>query len=63
VRDAAHAKEIDAVFPVYKAARTTTTAAIAVALKEASTADFRSYGQQIKNAKASRRKARRAVSV
>ncbi|HEY3518277.1 MAG TPA: serine hydroxymethyltransferase, partial [Gammaproteobacteria bacterium] len=53
--DAAHAKEIDrAVFPGLQGGpHNHTTAAIAVALKEASTAEFRSYGQQIvKNAKA-----------
>jgi glycine hydroxymethyltransferase len=53
--DAAHAKDIDrAVFPGLQGGpHNHTTAAIAVALKEAGTADFRRYGQQIvKNAKA-----------
>jgi glycine hydroxymethyltransferase len=53
--DAAHAKDIDrAVFPGLQGGpHNHTTAAIAVALKEASTAEFRSYGNQIvKNAKA-----------
>ncbi|HET7607491.1 MAG TPA: serine hydroxymethyltransferase, partial [Gammaproteobacteria bacterium] len=53
--DASHAKDIDrAVFPGLQGGpHNHTTAAIAVALKEASTAEFRDYGQQIvKNAKA-----------
>jgi len=53
--DASHAKDIDrAVFPGLQGGpHNHTTAAIAVALKEAGTADFRRYGQQIvKNAKA-----------
>jgi glycine hydroxymethyltransferase len=53
--NAAHAKEIDrAVFPGLQGGpHNHTTAAIAVALKEASTAEFRNYGQQIvQNAKA-----------
>ena len=53
--DTTHAKDIDrAVFPGLQGGpHNHTTAAIAVALKEAGTADFRSYGQQIvKNAKA-----------
>ena len=53
--DTAHAKDIDrAVFPGLQGGpHNHTTAAIAVALKEAGTAEFRSYGQQIvKNAKA-----------
>jgi glycine hydroxymethyltransferase len=53
--DTAHAKDIDrAVFPGLQGGpHNHTTAAIAVALKEAGTADFRRYGQQIvKNAKA-----------
>jgi glycine hydroxymethyltransferase len=53
--EAAHARDIDrAVFPGLQGGpHNHTTAAIAVALKEASTAEFRSYGQQIvKNAKA-----------
>lgn len=53
--DAAHAKDIDrAVFPGLQGGpHNHTTAAIAVALKEAATDDFRAYGQQIvKNAKA-----------
>jgi glycine hydroxymethyltransferase len=53
--DAAHAKEIDrAVFPGLQGGpHNHTTAAIAVALKEASTEEFRRYGRQIvKNAQA-----------
>jgi glycine hydroxymethyltransferase len=53
--DSAHAKDIDrAVFPGLQGGpHNHTTAAIAVALKEAATPDFRRYGQQIvKNAKA-----------
>jgi glycine hydroxymethyltransferase len=53
--DAVHAKEIDrAVFPGLQGGpHNHTTAAIAVALKEASTEEFRRYGQQIvKNAQA-----------
>jgi glycine hydroxymethyltransferase len=53
--NAAHAKEIDrAVFPGLQGGpHNHTTAAIAVALKEAATPEFRAYGQQIvKNAKA-----------
>jgi glycine hydroxymethyltransferase len=53
--DAAHAKDIDrAVFPGLQGGpHNHTTAAIAVALKEAATPEFRAYGQQIvKNAKA-----------
>jgi glycine hydroxymethyltransferase len=53
--DAAHAKEIDrAVFPGLQGGpHNHTTAAIAVALKEAATDDFRVYGRQVvANAKA-----------
>jgi glycine hydroxymethyltransferase len=53
--DAAHAKAIDrAVFPGLQGGpHNHTTAAIAVALQEASTSSYREYGQQIvKNAKA-----------
>jgi glycine hydroxymethyltransferase len=53
--DGTYAKELDrAVFPGLQGGpHNHTTAAIAVALKEASTDDFRSYGQQIvRNAKA-----------
>ena len=53
--NAEHAKALDkAVFPGLQGGpHNHTTAAIAVALKEASTAEFRNYGQQIvKNAKA-----------
>jgi glycine hydroxymethyltransferase len=53
--DGAHAKELDrAVFPGLQGGpHNHTTAAIAVALKEAATPDFRRYAQQIvKNAKA-----------
>jgi glycine hydroxymethyltransferase len=53
--DGAHAKELDrAVFPGLQGGpHDHTTAAIAVALKEAATDDFRRYGQQIvKNAQA-----------
>jgi glycine hydroxymethyltransferase len=53
--DAEHAKEIDrAVFPGLQGGpHNHTTAAIAVALKEASTEDFRAYAHQVvKNAKA-----------
>jgi len=53
--DTAHAKDIDrAVFPGLQGGpHDHTTAAIAVALKEAATAEFRAYGHQIvKNAKA-----------
>lgn len=52
--DGAHAKELDrAVFPGLQGGpHNHTTAAIAVALKEAATPEFRAYGQQIvKNAK------------
>lgn len=53
--DGAHAKELDrAVFPGLQGGpHNHTTAAIAVALNEAATPDFKAYGQQIvKNAKA-----------
>jgi glycine hydroxymethyltransferase len=53
--DGAHSREIDrAVFPGLQGGpHNHTTAAIAVALKEAATPEFRAYGQQIvKNAKA-----------